>query len=267
MLKILKKMKKLVIVVVALLFSQFTFANDADWGKTGHRTTGEIAQVHLSKKAKRAIDKLLEGHTLAFVANHGDDIKSDPSYRKYSPWHYVNIDPEVSKYDPETASEDGDLVMGIRKCIEVLKNKNSSKEDKQFHLKMLVHFVGDLHQPFHVGHAADMGGNRVDVEWFGKKTNIHSVWDSKMIDSYQMSYTELAENRDELNKHQVKAIEKGDLLDWVYESRTLAEKLYKSVEEDNDLGYRYMYEWFPTLRQQLQKGGIRLAKVLNDIYG
>ena len=267
MLKILKKMKKLVIVVLALLFSQFTFANDADWGKTGHRTTGEIAQVHLSKKAKRAIDKLLEGHTLAFVANHGDDIKSDPSYRKYSPWHYVNIDPEVSKYDPETASEDGDLVMGIRKCIEVLKNKNSSKEDKQFHLKMLVHFVGDLHQPFHVGHAADMGGNRVDVEWFGKKTNIHSVWDSKMIDSYQMSYTELAENRDELNKHQVKAIEKGDLLDWVYESRTLAEKLYKSVEEDNDLGYRYMYEWFPTLRQQLQKGGIRLAKVLNEIYG
>ena len=267
MLKILKKMKKLVIVVLALLFSQFTFANDADWGKTGHRTTGEIAQLHLSKKAKRAIDKLLEGHTLAFVANHGDDIKSDPSYRKYSPWHYVNIDPEVSKYDPETASEDGDLVMGIRKCIEVLKNKNSSKEDKQFHLKMLVHFVGDLHQPFHVGHAADMGGNRVDVEWFGKKTNIHSVWDSKMIDSYQMSYTELAENRDELNKHQVKAIEKGDLLDWVYESRTLAEKLYKSVEEDNDLGYRYMYEWFPTLRQQLQKGGIRLAKVLNDIYG
>ena len=267
MLKILKKMKKLVIVVLALLFSQFTFANDADWGKTGHRTTGEIAQVHLSKKARRAIDKLLEGHTLAFVANHGDDIKSDPSYRKYSPWHYVNIDPEVSKYDPETASEDGDLVMGIRKCIEVLKNKNSSKEDKQFHLKMLVHFVGDLHQPFHVGHAADMGGNRVDVEWFGKKTNIHSVWDSKMIDSYQMSYTELAENRDELNKHQVKAIEKGDLLDWVYESRTLAEKLYKSVEEDNDLGYRYMYEWFPTLRQQLQKGGIRLAKVLNEIYG
>lgn len=260
-------MKKLVIVVVALLFSQFTFANDADWGKTGHRTTGEIAQVHLSKKAKKAIDKLLEGHTLAFVANHGDDIKSDPSYRKYSPWHYVNIDPEASKYDPETASEDGDLVMGIRKCIEVLKNKNSSKEDKQFHLKMLVHFVGDLHQPFHVGHAADMGGNRVDVEWFGKKTNIHSVWDSKMIDSYQMSYTELAENRDELNKHQVKAIEKGDLLDWVYESRTLAEKLYKSVEEDNDLGYRYMYEWFPTLRQQLQKGGIRLAKVLNEIYG
>ena len=87
-----------------------------------------------------------------------------------------------------------------------------------------------------------------------------------MIDSYQMSYTELAENRDELSKIQVEAIQDGDLLDWVYESRDLAEQLYKSVEEDDDLSYAYMYEWFPTVRLQLQKGGIRLAKILNEIY-
>ncbi|MDN3594971.1 S1/P1 nuclease [Zunongwangia endophytica] len=260
-------MKRVLIVLCVVLISNLSLANDIEWGKTGHRTTGEIAQVHLNRRAKKAIDKLLNGNSLAFVANHGDDIKSDPSYRKYSPWHYVNIDPEATEYDAEHASEDGDLVGGIRKCIEVLEDKNASREDKQFHLKMLVHFVGDLHQPFHVGHAADLGGNRVDVEWFGKKTNIHSVWDSKMIDSYQMSYTELAENRDELSKMQIKAIESGNLLDWVYESRDLAEELYKSVEEDNDLGYKYMYQWFPTVRQQLQKGGIRLAKILNEIYG
>ncbi|WBL23253.1 S1/P1 nuclease [Zunongwangia sp. HRR-M8] len=260
-------MKRVLIVLCALLISNLGLANGIEWGKTGHRTTGEIAQVHLNRRAKKAIDKLLNGHSLAFVANHGDDIKSDPSYRKYSPWHYVNIDPEATEYDIEHASEDGDLVVGIRKCIEVLEDKNATREDKQFHLKMLVHFVGDLHQPFHVGHAADLGGNRVDVEWFGKKTNIHSVWDSKMIDSYQMSYTELAENRDELSKMQIKVIESGNLLDWVHESRDLAEELYKSVEEDNDLGYKYMYQWFPTVRQQLQKGGIRLAKILNEIYG
>lgn len=260
-------MKRVLIILCAVLISNFGLANDIEWGKTGHRTTGEIAQVHLNRRAKKAIDKLLNGHSLAFVANHGDDIKSDPSYRKYSPWHYVNIDPDAKNYDADNASEDGDLVVGIRKCIEVLEDKNSTREDKQFHLKMLVHFVGDLHQPFHVGHAEDLGGNRVDVEWFGKKTNIHSVWDSKMIDSYQMSYTELAENRDELSKMQIKSIESGNLLDWVYESRDLAEELYKSVEEDNDLGYKYMYQWFPTVRQQLQKGGIRLAKILNEIYG
>ena len=211
-------MKRILIVFVALFVSQINFAKDNEWGKTGHRTTGEIAQAHLSRRAQKAINKLLNGHSLAFVANHGDDIKSDPAYRKYSSWHYVNIDPEATAYDPETASEDGDLIMGIRKCIDVLKDKNSSKEDKQFHLKMLVHFVGDLHQPFHIGHASDLGGNRINVKWFGKKTNIHSVWDSKMIDSYQMSYTELAENRDELSKIQVEAIQDGDLLDWVFKS-------------------------------------------------
>ena len=259
-------MKRILMVFAALFICQINFANDEDWGKTGHRTTGEIAQAHLSRSAQKAIDKLLNGHSLAFVANHGDDIKSDPAYRKYSPWHYVNIDPEATEYDPESASEDGDLIIGIRKCIAVLKDKKSSKKDKQFHLKMLVHFIGDLHQPFHVGHASDLGGNRIDVKWFGKKTNIHSVWDSKMIDSYQMSYTELAENRDELSKVQVKAIEDGDVLDWVYESRNLAEQLYKSVEENDDLSYAYMYQWFPTVRLQLQKGGIRLAKILNEIY-
>ncbi|MFT7158778.1 MAG: hypothetical protein ACI8Q1_003812, partial [Parvicella sp.] len=62
-----------------------------DWGKTGHRATGEIAQEYLSKKAKREIDKLLNGQSLAFVANYGDDIKSDNAYRKYYPWHYVNF--------------------------------------------------------------------------------------------------------------------------------------------------------------------------------
>lgn len=259
-------MKRILIVLCVLLSTNLATAKVTDWGRTGHRTVGEIAQTNLSRKTQKAINKLLNGHSLAFVSTHGDDIKSDPAYRKYSAWHYVNIAPDASEYDAETASEGGDLVIGIRKCIEVLKDKNASREDKQFHLKMLVHFVGDLHQPFHVGHAEDLGGNRVEVEWFGKKTNIHSVWDSKMIDSYQMSYTELAENRDELSKYQVKAIQEGDLLDWVYESRNLAEKLYKSVEEDKNLGYKYMYKWFPTVRMQLQKGGIRLAKILNDIY-
>ncbi|WP_417887379.1 S1/P1 nuclease [Zunongwangia sp.] len=259
-------MKRLLIVFVTFLLANSGFANDLDWGKTGHRTTGEIAQDYLNKRTQKAINKLLDGHSLAFVANYGDDIKSDRNYHRYSAWHYVNIDPEATEYNPETASEKGDLVTGITKCIEVLKDKKASKVDKQFYLKMLVHLMGDLHQPFHVGHADDLGGNKVTVEWFGKKTNIHSVWDSKMIDSYQMSYTELAENKDKLTKSEIKEIKKGDLLDWVYESRGLAEILYKDVAANNDLSYKYMYQWFPTVRQQLQKGGIRLAKVLNEIY-
>lgn len=260
-------MKNLLIVVFILLIGNVQASNlGEDWGKTGHRTTGEIAQQHLSNKAKKAIADLLDGHSLAYVANYADDIKSDPDYRKYGPWHYVNIDPDKTEYDRAEAYKGGDLVQAIEKAVEVLKDKNSSREEKQFHLKMLVHWLGDLHQPFHVGRSADKGGNDIQVRWFGEGSNIHRVWDSQMIDSYQMSYTELTENRDKLSRNEIKALEAGELLDWVYESREMADELYASVEIGEKLGYEYMYKWFPTVRAQLQKGGIRLAKLLNDIY-
>ncbi|TBW28389.1 S1/P1 nuclease [Gramella sp. KN1008] len=259
-------MKKYLFTLLFIFSMIFSYAADADWGKTGHRATAEIAEKYLSVKAKKAIDKILNGHGLAFVANYGDDIKSDPAYRKYNPWHYVNIHPDSEEYVIEEASEDGDLVHAIRKCKEVLLDKNASIEEKQFHLKMLVHFMGDLHQPFHVGHASDKGGNDIQVRWFNDGSNIHRVWDSEMIDFYQMSYTELAINTKELSRSQIKSIQDGKLLDWVYESREMAEELYAGVNSGDKLGYTYMYHHMPTVLAQLQKGGLRLAKILNEIY-
>lgn len=259
-------MKKLSVLIVLMLISFSGFAADADWGKTGHRATAEIAENHLNKKAQKAIDDLLDGYGLAFVANYADDIKSDNEFRKYGPWHYVNIDPEEDTYLEAEASEEGDLVQAVRKCVAVLKDKNASREDKQFHLKMLVHFVGDLHQPFHAGHSEDKGGNDIQVRWFNDGSNIHRVWDSEMINFYQMSYTELAINTQDLTQNQISKIQNGKLLDWVYESRDLAESLYSGVENGDKLGYRYMYDQMPTVLSQLQKGGLRLAKILNDIY-
>ncbi|MCH4823487.1 S1/P1 nuclease [Gramella lutea] len=259
-------MKNFLLIAFFIIVSNVSFASGGDWGKTGHRATAEIAEKHLTEKAKKAISSLLDGYGLAFVANYADDIKSDPDYKKYGPWHYVNIDPGSKEYKLEDASERGDLVQAIRKCVEVLKNKSSTREEKEFHLKMLIHFVGDLHQPFHTGHAEDKGGNDIQVRWFNDGSNIHRVWDSEMIDFYQMSYTELAINTKNLSKAELKSIKKGKLLDWVYESRAMAEDLYAGVENGEKLGYSYMYEHMPTVLDQLQKGGIRLAKILNDIY-
>lgn len=86
------------LLVAALVFSTFSFALEGDWGKTGHRATGEVAQQHLSKKVKKQIKELLDGQSLAFVSTYGDDIKSDPVYRKYNPWHYVNLPQGETKY-------------------------------------------------------------------------------------------------------------------------------------------------------------------------
>ncbi len=236
------------------------------WGATGHRTVGKIAENHLSKKAKKQINKLLQGQSLAFVSTYGDEIKSDKRYAKFYSWHYVNF-PFDTKYEDSDKNPKGDIVTGINNCIDVLENEKSIHEDKIFYLKFLVHLLGDLHQPLHVGSSEDKGGNDIHVKWFGQGSNLHRVWDSNMIQSWNMGYLELALNAKNLNKQQIDAIKKGNVLDWTYESQNLAKKVYKSVRINEKLSYKYSYNHFGLVRSQLQKAGIRLAKILNDIYG
>jgi hypothetical protein len=235
------------------------------WGKNGHRVTGKIAEKHLTRKAKKSIDKILKGKSLAFVSTYADEIKSDRKYSKYYPWHYVNMNLDQT-YEQAEKNPEGDLVTGIDTCIAILKDKNSTDEEQNFHLKMLVHFMGDLHQPMHIGQKEDKGGNSIQVEWFGSGTNLHSVWDSKMIDDWEMSYEELADNADSLSKKQLEAIEKGSIVDWVNEVHIVTKEVYNSVKVGENLRYNYSYDHFETVRAQLQRGGIRLAKVLNEIY-
>lgn len=236
-----------------------------EWGPTGHRTTGNIAEKYLTKKTRKQIEILLQGESLAFVSTYGDEIKSDNRYQKFRSWHYVNF-PFNTQYQDSKKKPEGDIIEGIKYCVTILKNQNSSKEDQIFYLKFLVHLIGDLHQPLHVGRSEDRGGNDIKVKWFNKGSNLHRVWDSDMIDSWNMSYTELANNSKKLSKEQVAAVMNGGILDWAYESQKLAQKIYSDASNSDKLSYKYSYENFSTVRDQLQKGGIRLAKTLNDIY-
>ena len=258
-------MKTIQLLFLFLILSSINVKASEDWGKTGHRATGEIAEKYLTKKAKKEIDKLLNGYSLAFVSTYADDIKSDDKYKKYYTWHYVNF-PIGSNYESHPKSETGDLIEGINTCIKFLKDESCSKEDKVFHLKMLVHFIGDLHQPLHIGRAEDRGGNDIKLQWFYKDTNLHAVWDSKMIDGYGMSYTELANSTQKLSSQQLESIQNGSPVDWMNDSRKLCEEVYTSAESGENLRYRYSYDYMDTVRLQLQKGGIRLASLLNDIF-
>lgn len=257
-------MRHFLILVCFLLV--VTSTNAYDWGKKGHRVTGAIAEKYLTQKTKNAIADLLDGQSLAFVSTYGDEIKSDRAYREFGPWHYVNV-PFDSTYEEHPKSDRGDIIVGIEKCVSVLEDKNATKENKAFYLRLLVHFIGDLHQPLHVGIGKDKGGNDFQVRWFDEGTNLHSVWDTKMIESYGMSYTELADNAEELSKRQLEALQSGSVLDWMEDSRNLVKDIYANTENGEKLGYRYMYDYFTILRGQLQKGGVRLAQLLNDILG
>lgn len=261
--KLLGSMKKISFLLFFII--QISFANDMVWSKTGHRVVGDVAQEHLSRKAKKAIKHLLSGQTLAEVSTFGDEIKADRSFREFSALHYVNF-PADKNYGDETPSEYGDLITGINKCITVVKDAESSRADKVFYLKFLVHLIGDLHQPMHVGRLEDKGGNDIQLQWFGKGSNLHRVWDSNMIDDYGMSFTELSNTLPQLTKQEVSAMQKGSVLDWVEESQGIANQVYESVEVGEKIGYQYSYKWWSTVEVQLQKGGIRLAAVLNQIF-
>ena len=247
------------------LAAQFAFADVPYWSKTGHRVIGEIAQQHLKGKTKRALKDLLNGQSLAAVSNFADEIKADSIYRKFSAWHYVNI-PKGKDYGDVEPYKYGDLVVAIEECIRIVKDEKSSRADRIFYLKMLVHFIGDLHQPMHVGRLEDKGGNDIQLQWFNQGTNLHKVWDANLINDYGMSYTELAAKLPEVDKKQIKMIQDGDVYDWVEESQDVANRIYESVEVGEKLYYRYGYVWWDTVESQLQKGGLRLAKVLNSLF-
>ncbi len=261
-------MKKLLVsIFVFFLFigTQNSFAHKPTWGATGHRTIGEIAQEYLSKSVEKKINILLNGESLALVSTFGDDIKSDKRFKHLDPWHYINM-PFDMTYEKSEKNPEGDIYTAIITCINILKNKNSSVDDQVFHLKMLVHLMGDLHQPMHVGRVEDKGGNTIQLQWFRAGTNLHRLWDSNLIDGFNMTYTELAKNRKVVSKGQIKEWEKGTIADWLAETHKLTPKVYESVVVGQNLSYEYAYEHMDLVRNQLQKAGIRLAKVLNDIY-
>lgn len=252
-------------IILSLAFNVKAMGSDEDWGSKGHRAVAAIATKYLKPKTRKAIEKLLGAETLVTVSTYGDEIKSYEEYRKYSSWHYVNIAPGLT-YAEADKNEYGDLVQGIRTCKEILLSDESSEEEKVFYLKMLVHFIGDLHQPLHLGHAEDKGGNDFQVRWFNDGTNLHSLWDTKMIESYGMSYSELATNFGEVSKTEYKALTSGDVLDWVSEGQDLAEMVYASAEIGEKLSYRYQADNYHIIQEQLQKGGVRLAAFLNEIF-
>lgn len=258
-------MKFFFYTILALLISLNSFAAE-DWGPTGHRAVGEIATNYLTPDVKSLVEEILDGQSLALVSTFADEIKSDDRYKEFSPWHYVNF-PFDTTYEAHPKSEKGDIIVAIKKCLEIVKDSKSSKDDRAFYLKMLVHFLGDLHQPLHIGLGEDRGGNKFQVRWFDEGVNLHWVWDEKIIEKFGMSYSELADNSPKLSQEEINEIKKGSIEDWMYEGRALCIDVYNNTEVGEKLGYKYMYRYTTVVRNQLQKGGIRLAHLLNTILG
>lgn len=246
------------------LLTTTTTPKDVYWGQIGHRTIGHIADGRLSKKARKHVKRVLGSETLAEVSTWMDEIRSDNAYRYANTWHYCTI-PDGMTYETAPKQKGGDVVWAIERIIKGLKEGNLSPIAEAKDLKFLVHLIGDIHQPLHVGNGTDRGGNDVKVQWFGTNTNLHSVWDTRMIDGKQFSYTELADWVNHPTKAQVKEWQSASVRDWAMESMSYRDQVYK-VPENGRLSYRYSYDNFDLVKQRILQAGVRLAGVINEIY-
>ncbi|MBL7012899.1 MAG: S1/P1 nuclease [Candidatus Marinimicrobia bacterium] len=232
------------------------------WGKTGHRIVGEIANQHLSNSAKQTIAKILGHSDLSRIGNWSDEIKSDPNWKHAWNWHFMTI-PDGETFEP--GKHEGVAYEKINDFISTLKDDHSSQSEKEIALKFLVHIVGDLHQPLHVGNGKDRGGNDVKVKWFSESTNLHRIWDTHLIDHQKLSYTEYANylmlGFPENEKQKAMS---ANLMDFILESATFRNQTY--IIEDGNLKWKYFYQNKDLLESRLRNGGLRLAAILNSIY-
>lgn len=246
---------------IVALFISF---NAISWGLTGHRVVGEIAQKHISGKAKKNLHRVFGHQSLAYNANWMDFIKSDPQYDHMKPWHYCTI-PDGKTYAEAGTPDEKDIIWAINDFTAQLKSDTLTLDEERFALRVLIHLVGDVHQPLHVGNGEDRGGNDVKLKYFWQNSNLHRVWDSGMIDGEKLSYTEFAQFIDHNEKDEIEKLQNSTPLDWANESKSLRSSVY-DIEGQDNLTYRYVYDHKAQVHQRLKEAGIRLAGLLNDIY-
>ena len=262
---IIKSIKKALI-----LFSFFYIPSQASaWGLLGHRIVGEIAYSYLSSHTKKEIAKILGTESMAMAANWADFIKSDSTFDYLTTWHYIDFKPnstqdQVLNYLSQDSAVDA--YTKINFLVNELKNKSLAQDKKVMYLRLLIHLVGDIHQPLHVGRSTDEGGNKIKVQWFNAPFNLHAVWDAQLINFQQLSYTEYAAAINHTTKSQVKDWQAEPMQQWFWHSYSVAENIYNDVKPDDKLSYKYNFKYLDTLNQQLLMGGVHLAGLLNEIF-
>jgi len=316
------KVKNLKCIASALLVVLAATLNARAWDGTGHMLVAQIAYDRLNDKARARVDELAAKLHKGDVPYNGiniacwpDDIKavaSDPQFRGlYKPWHYIDIgcntnDPDVLAHPPALTPTNGDVIVALNHCVDLVKNKQTDAlvPNESVALAMIMHFVGDIHQPLHTTarynpdpkptdhYKDDAGGNGVSVanlgdEMWGK--NLHSFWDEAYRRYYENGEVKAMDPLDHANapdsppmKEWMKKLDLNvtpkldttfDVKKWVMESHEIAcTQVYGTLgapygAKDIKLTEDYVKQGTNTARHQLVVAGYRLAALLNDLYG
>ena len=239
------------------------------WGVVGHRTIGKIAENHLDDNAKKAVKDLLGDESLAEVSTYADEIRSNPEYKYTAPWHYINLPGGLTfsefKNRVESIKEDN-VYKALLKCEQDIKDPLVSRSQKIFALKFIVHLVGDLHQPMHVSHAEDRGGNSIHVTFGGKEGNLHGLWDTDLLEHEGLGYEEIAIKYEHISKEKIHEWQHDGLIRWLFESYEISGQLYEDARKNPNFEEQYYQGHVKIISLRLQKAGVRLAGLLNNLF-
>lgn len=257
------KIKISITIATYLLFA----LNALSWGQKGHDTVAYIAECNLTQAAKDSVSSILDGKSMVYFANWADNACHTEPYAYTRTWHYKNVNEGVNYKDAKSIKE-GDIVTALNKEIAVLGSKSATEEEKWLALVLTTHFLGDIHQPLHLGRATDRGGNYYNIKFFNSGSNLHKVWDEKLPEAaHKWSHTEWQRYIDNAPADSVSAYLEGGTPDkWAEETHSIAVKIYDATPEGHNVNYDYIAEWTPTIELQLLKGGLRLADLLNGIF-
>ena len=237
------------------------------WGCLGHIIIGQIAADQLSPEARDAVADLLGGKSLAEVSCWADEIR--PTHPETKRWHYVDIPRLATAYDPTrdcAPTPEGDcLIAAIFRSLSTLKHPTRPQQERADALRFLAHLMGDLHQPLHCADDHDRGGNEIAVEFLGTHENLHSVWDTGLINALVRTDPDLAAHLTHAASEERRA-RRGTIVAWALESHAVAvDHVYGALPGDRHLGAAYVDAQRPTVERQLVLAGVRLAAVLNRV--
>ena len=247
------------------------------WGPLGHSVVAELAQRQLGPAAEREVERLLAPeHTthLADVANWPDQVRNDPALRalwkRTSRWHYINFSSDRCHYvAPRDCPKGECVVAALAREVQVLGDRSQPDAVRREALKFVVHLVGDVHQPLHAGYRPDRGGNQYQVQFEGKGSNLHKVWDSGLLGTRHLhwrDYASLLDSRSPVTLPRPIAPLDNPYAQWAEEScrLTAAMDFYPSRRR---IGAAYVDRNLPLAERRLRVAGRRLAEVLNRHLG
>ena len=259
--KLLFNMRKgiLCFVFAALLLSapNVSFA----WGKKGHELVAEIAFHFLDDSTKKMIKDYLGNMSIEEAANWMDDARGNSYYDFQRTWHYLDMD-KGETYKP--SSERNILTVLHSAIVELRDYKTMKKKDIKRALLLIFHLTGDLHQPLHTGYSIDKGGNTIDVNSPAVSGNLHSVWDTQIIDYKGIGLDSCLAMYDSFTASEKVEMNKVNELKWMYQSRSLLDTVYSF--QNNFLDLKYINSNAIVIKRQLLLAGAHLAAIMKEAF-